>query len=311
MTGPEHVGQESTPSIFAFSLPQSAVNPISAWRPPPYPAPWAILPEDHFYLQRPIPSGDVNWANPNYRYGNTLFGTESIHTGIDLSASRGTSVLAAGSGEVIWVGYGLYRGLYDETDPYGLAIAIQHDFGYEGQTLFTIYGHLESILVWPGQTVAAGEVLGKVGSTGHSSGPHLHFEVRLGENRYFGSRNPELWIVPAEGWGVLAGKILDTYGRPVPEQLVLIRSLETGKEWKVWTYALGTVHGDDVYQENFAISDLPGGAYEVQVDFVGISFKTQLFIKPGQTNLVEFQGRDGLISLPEPPPPNLEQPPNS
>jgi murein DD-endopeptidase MepM/ murein hydrolase activator NlpD len=308
---PEGVSLEPIQSNRILSLPQAVVEPVSAWRPPPYDAPWAILPNDHFYFHRPIPSGDVNWPNPNYRYGSTSFGTESIHTGIDLSASRGTTVLAAGTGEVIWVGYGLYRGIYDETDPYGLAIAIQHDFGYEGETLFTIYGHLEAILVWPGQRVSAGDVIGMVGSTGHATGPHLHFEVRLGENRYFGSRNPELWIVPAEGWGVLAGQILDSNGRPTPEHLVLIRSLETGQEWKVWTYALGTVHSDDAYQENFVISDLPAGPYEVQVDFVGLSFTTQLFVKPGQTNLIKFHGRDGFISLPDPPAPNLEQPPNS
>jgi murein DD-endopeptidase MepM/ murein hydrolase activator NlpD len=49
---------------------------------------------------------------------------------------KGTPVIAAGSGKVIWAGYGVYRGGYDKTDPYGLAVTIRHDFGYQNQTLY-------------------------------------------------------------------------------------------------------------------------------------------------------------------------------
>jgi murein DD-endopeptidase MepM/ murein hydrolase activator NlpD len=276
--------------------------PVSAWRPPPYPVPLAIRPEDHFYFSRPIPSGNVNWPHPKYRYGNTFFGEESVHTGVDLGADGGTPVLAAGDGEVVWAGYGLYRGVYDETDPYGIAVAIRHDFGYNGQTLYTVYGHLAQTDVWPGQRVSRGEKLGTVGNTGHASGKHLHFEVRLAQNRYFESRNPELWMVPPEGWGVLAGKILDSYGRPMPEYMLTIRSLESDRQWEVWTYAKETVHPDDVFGENFVISDLPSGSYEVEVDFVGHAFITQIALLPGQTNLISFRGRRGFqpVALPTP-----------
>jgi murein DD-endopeptidase MepM/ murein hydrolase activator NlpD len=277
-------------------LPDNVINPVSAWRPPPYQSPLAIRPTDHFYFARPIPSGDVNWPNPRYRYGSTAFAEESIHTGVDLVADRSTRVEAAGDGEVIWVGYGLYAGQQDFSDPYGLAIAIRHDFGHEGQILYSAYAHLEAIYVWLGQRVSAGEIIGAVGDTGYASAPHLHFEVRMGENRYLARRNPELWIVPAEGWGVLAGRVQDTWGKSLNEYHVQIKSVDTEQIWDVWTYAPGTVQPDDYYQENFVIGDLPEGAYQVQIDFVGRSYTSFLYLKPGQTNFVEFNGRRGFTA---------------
>jgi murein DD-endopeptidase MepM/ murein hydrolase activator NlpD len=279
-------------------LPEAAPNPVSDWRPPPYAIPLAIRPTDHYYFARPVPSGEVNWPNPRYRYGSTAFGEETIHTGVDLGAERDTPVLAAGAGEITWVGYGLYRGVFDLKDPYGLAVAIRHDFGHERQLLYTIYAHLSSTVVWPGQRVTAGEQIGTVGDTGHASGPHLHFEVREGENRYFATQNPELWMVPAEGWGVLAGRVTDTYGRDLPEFRVQVKSVETEQIWEVWTYALGTVNSDAYYQENFVIGDLPAGPYQLEVLFLGRSYSAFMYVYPGQTNFVRFQGRQGLTVEP-------------
>ncbi len=296
-----------TATVLVF--PTASAEVESGWRPPPYPVPLALRPEDHFYLARPIPSGMVNWPHPQYRYGNTFFGEESVHTGVDLGAGRSTPVLAAGPGEVIWAGYGLYRGVEDPTDPYGLAVAIRHDFGYRNQTLFSIYGHMQALAVWPGQRVETGEAIGIVGDTGHASGPHLHFEVRLGENDYFATRNPELWMVPPEGWGVLAGRVMDSIGRPLAEQLIQIRSLETDQVWDVWTYAKETVHPDDFYNENFVISDLPAGPYEVRIGFVGRTFTMQLYVYPGRTNLFLFRGRAGFEIEPTATPADMINPP--
>lgn len=293
-----------------ITFPTSEPQPDLGWRPPPYPAPWSIQPQDHFYFIRPIPSGEVNWPNPSYRYGSTLNGEETIHTGIDIGAERGTPVLATGDGEVVWAGYGLYRGIYDETDPYGLAVAIRHDFGYEGQPVYTVYAHMESVIVWKGQPVKTGEHIGMVGETGHASGAHLHYEVRIGENRYFSTRNPELWIVPPDGWGVLVGRVENTYRRLLEEQLVQIHSLETGQRWDVWTYATGTVHSDEFYGENFVISDLPAGPYEIRIDFAGHPMTAQFWLHPGKTNYFTFKGRQGFIVQPTPTPVNLASPPS-
>jgi murein DD-endopeptidase MepM/ murein hydrolase activator NlpD len=267
---------------------------VSGWNPAPYRAPLALRPEDHFYLSLPLPSGSDSWLHPRYRYGNTHFGEEPTHTGVDIVSESGTTVLAAGSGYVVWAGYGLYRGVEDEDDPYGLAVAIEHDFGYQDQTLYTIYAHLEQIDVYDGQHLEAGDLVGLVGTTGHASGPHLHFEVRLGENRYFATRNPELWLVPAEGWGVLVGRFFGSWGELLYEQPISIVNLDTGERFEAWTYAEDTVNPDDGYHENVVISNLPAGPYEVRINHVGHTFTAQMYIFPGQSNLIEFHGRSGF-----------------
>ena len=291
-------------------LPTIAPSEELDWRPPPYPAPWALCAEDHYYFWRPIPSGQVNWPHPFYRYGSSYFGESDIHTGVDLGADRGAPVLAAGSGEVVWVGYGLYRGIEDLSDPYGLAVAIRHDFGYQGQELYTVYAHMQSILVWDGQLVDAGEKLGTVGSTGDSDGPHLHFEVRLGKNSYFDTRNPELWMVPPEGWAILAGRVTDTSGNLMPEFPMEIRSLATDKKWEVWTYVKTTIHPDDHYNENFVISDLPAGPYKITIDFAGFAYEAYMTLYPGETNFILFRGRSGFVVHPTPTPADLTKPPD-
>lgn len=91
-------------------------------------------------------------------------GFSSGHTGVDLSASTGTPVLAAGAGTVAFAGW---------TDGgYGNAVIIDHGGSY------SLYAHMSSINVQCGQAVGAQEVIGGVGSTGRSSGSHLHFEIR-------------------------------------------------------------------------------------------------------------------------------------
>lgn len=293
---------EAYPTPGVVRSPTAFPAAVAEWRPPPYPAPWSLRPEDHFYFSRPIPSGEVNWPHPHYRYGGTYFGEESTHTGVDLGAERDTPVLASADGEVVWTGFGLYRGVTDPDDPYGLAVAIRHDFGFDGQPLYTVYAHLSSSEVWRGQRVAAGDRIGTVGDTGHASGAHLHFEVRLGENYYFSTLNPELWVVPPEGWGVLAGRVLSTWGRLIPETTVRVTSVETGQEWEVLTYALDTIHSDPVYQENFVLGDLPAGPYEVRVVYAGRAYSAWLFVLPGQTNFVTFRGQGGFRVEPTPAP---------
>lgn len=90
-------------------------------------------------------------------------GFSSYHTGIDLSASTGTPVYAAGGGTVIFSGRNDYG--------YGNVVVIAH-----GST-FSLYAHLSDYNTACGQNVAQGQVIGSVGSTGNSTGPHLHFEI--------------------------------------------------------------------------------------------------------------------------------------
>ncbi len=145
---------ETLPSVdpLRFVFPTQRAGSVSAWRPPLYQVPWALSPHDHFYFTRPIAADEVNWPLPDYRYGGRFF-ANVVHTGVDIPSPEGTLVLAAGPGKVIQAGYGVYSGLDDPEDPYGLAVVIRHDFGYQGNTLYTIYGHLSLIEVTEGQRV--------------------------------------------------------------------------------------------------------------------------------------------------------------
>lgn len=297
-----------------FAFPTVAVAPITIWRPPLYSIPWEPTPNDHFYFTRPIGANEVNWPLAHYRYGGTFI-ESFIHTGIDIPAPNGTPVLAAGSGKVIWAGYGLYFQSERFSDPYGLAIAIQHDFGYKGKLLYTIYGHMDSLIVERGQTVRSGESIGFVGETGKTTGPHLHFEVRVGENDFFVTRNPELWLTPPQGWGILVGRILESNGEPLLKQTVHIRKLSSNQNWAVNTYAGAGVNSDPYYKENMVIGDLPAGDYLVTTNYEENTYSIQVQIHPGMVTYVRFVGMQGFYNRPPPTPssgfipPDQSQPP--
>lgn len=156
-----------TPEPFRLTLPTPGAEPVSGWRPPLYPVPWAMSPYDHFYFARPIAADEVNWPLPDYRYGGIFFAGNIVHTGVDIDADFGAPVYAAGPGTVVWAGWGLfYETPGDESDPYGLAVAIRHDFGYQGQQLYTVYAHMSAITTLVGQHLETGDQLGLVGATG-------------------------------------------------------------------------------------------------------------------------------------------------
>lgn len=278
----------------ALVLPMPDDPPVSLWRPPLYPTPWAISPNDHFYFSRPIAADEINWPLANYRYGYFFPETDIIHTGIDITAKRGTPVIAAAPGTVIWAGYGLYTGSYNEEDPYGLAVTIEHDFGYKDKNLLTVYGHLDRIDVEKGQRVETGTQLGIVGNTGFTTGPHLHFEVRYETNSYFRTRNPELWLSPPQGWGVLVGQIktVDNYYIHLKE--VYVRSKETNQSWMVLTYATNSINRDEYYKENLALSDLPAGDYSISFTIDGITYRQEINIYPGAITFFSFREKIGF-----------------
>ncbi len=287
-----------------FTFPEEPPPTTSAWRPPLYPIPWAKAPQDHFYFIRPIAADDINWPFWDYRYGGMFF-ENVVHTGIDIVARIGTPVVAAGSGKVIWAGSGLYRGENDPDDPYGLAVAILHDFSYQGEALYTIYGHMDRIDVVWGQIVKAGDPLGLSGNTGKVTGPHLHFEVRVGRNGFLSTRNPELWLAPPQGWGILAGRVMDTGGRLIDGQEVHIQSLSSDLKRSARSYGLESVNSDPYYQENIVISDLPAGLYEIRIDYAGFSHKQQVEIKAGLVSYFTFEGHRKFG--PSEPPPSMEE----
>ncbi|MDO8601682.1 MAG: peptidoglycan DD-metalloendopeptidase family protein [bacterium] len=95
------------------------------------------------------------------------------HNGVDFGNARGSAVYASAAGTVIRVNVGTYNG------GYGNLVVISHDNGTQ-----TWYAHLDSVLVSVGQAVSQNEDIGRVGNSGRSTGPHLHFEVRNGKNPF-------------------------------------------------------------------------------------------------------------------------------
>ncbi|MEU3063398.1 M23 family metallopeptidase [Streptomyces subrutilus] len=108
---------------------------------------------------------DGSYVSTQYHAGGGMWSSGS-HTGIDFHAAEGTSVHAVGAGTVVEAGWG---------GAYGNNVVIKHNDG-----TYTQYGHMLSLSVSVGDKVTAGQQIGRSGSTGNSSGPHLHFEARTG-----------------------------------------------------------------------------------------------------------------------------------
>lgn len=299
-----------TPAPFRFVFPTQQAPPVSAWRPPLYEVPWSPTENDHFYFIRPIGADEINWPDKNYRYGGIFF-EGTVHTGVDIAAEEGAPVVAAGGGKVIWSGWGLYSGIEDrENDPYGISVVIRHDFGYEGKQLYTVYGHLSRVDVVRGQYVETGQQIGNVGKTGFTTGPHLHFEVRIGENNFFTTQNPELWTAPPQGWGVLVGRVMGTGGQLLERHPVIVRNKATKRIWTVISYGSNAgLNSDAYYRENLAMGDVPAGVYELETDYLGRRYTTDIEIQPGLVTYFTYRGRDGFFLDPPASPASTELPP--
>lgn len=114
----------------------------------------------------PISSADPFWLTSSYGFRNDPFTHKrTAHHGIDLAGPYGLDIHCTGEGKVISAGSSRYG--------YGKEVLVDHGFGYT-----TKYAHLQDIVVKRGQKLKRGEVLGSLGSTGRSTGPHLHYEVR-------------------------------------------------------------------------------------------------------------------------------------
>lgn len=108
-------------------------------------------------------SSDYGWRSDPFH------GQRRFHAGIDLRGAYGQEVPTAGAGRVIAAG---------DQGAYGLTVVVEHDHGVQ-----TRYAHLSSLDVQPGQEIAAGTVVGRVGQSGRATGPHLHFEVLVNGRR--------------------------------------------------------------------------------------------------------------------------------
>jgi len=144
------------------------------------PLPPGVVPEPE---PEPIPSpapasrdGTLHWPLKGVLYSRFGVRQGQRHDGIDISAPEGTPVLAAGGGVVVYTG---------RQSGYGAIVIVKHDGG-----LVTLYAHNSAVLVKEGERVEAGTPIARVGQSGRTTGPHLHFEVRDGTR----PRNPLFYL---------------------------------------------------------------------------------------------------------------------
>jgi murein DD-endopeptidase MepM/ murein hydrolase activator NlpD len=280
--------------------PRVVTQPPAVWQPPPLIPPLSRDPlgRDHYWLQRPVDSNATNFGLFYYPYGSDGPEREApwrIHSGIDMPNPVGETVRAGGEGTVIWAADGLRveGGIFQNTYSYGNVVVIQHEFGYRGQALFTLYAHLSAVLVVPGQFVNAGDVVGLVGESGRVSGPHVHFEVRLGENLYGKTVNPVLWVVPYVGTGVIAGRVVDANGDLLQDHVVTIRDWGTGLVTDATTTYIyqdtgSNVNTDPIWQENFVVGDVPTGRYQVITQINGERISKIVEVLEGTTTFIDL-----------------------
>jgi murein DD-endopeptidase MepM/ murein hydrolase activator NlpD len=261
-------------------------SPQPTFTPPPLPATTVA---EHYWFERPVAQGGVLWTDKYYPYGSTRNGELRPHHGVEFNVPPNTEILAVAGGTVVVAGPDDETVYGEHLNFYGKLVIIQHDTLYEGQPVFTLYGHLSQPLAEVGQRVAAGEVIALSGATGVADGPHMHFEVRVGENSYNATRNPLLWLVPFPERGTVAGRVVFPNGALAHEAAVRVERIDADSRYAATTtYAQDGLNADDAWQENFAIDDVTAGYYQVIVTAGADKFSQEVWVYPRRTSFVEI-----------------------
>lgn len=282
-----------TPVPISSATPTDPANdpnntPVPSWTPPPADTSTEI--DDHYVFSRPIADGGANWVARTYPYGNTSGGALQTHLGVDMENPSGTPILAAANGVVFYAGPDDTTQFGPQTNYYGNVVVIKHAVTTaDGQPVFTLYGHMQRVEVQTGATVEKGDQIGVVGATGVAFGPHLHFEVRVGDAYDFHStRNPELWIFPYRGYGTLVGLVTDANGARLYDVTLQVKSAEFSRY--AFSYHDDLVNPDSVFQENFTLGDIPANYYEVTVSDNGrVRFRQIVYVYANRSTWVDVK----------------------
>ncbi|NCF65013.1 MAG: peptidoglycan DD-metalloendopeptidase family protein [Chloroflexi bacterium] len=260
--------------------------------PKQWPSPAAADSESHFWLSKPVPGAGRTMINEHFPYGWDGNGKLLLHNGVDIAEKLGTPVLAVADGTVVvaqsdsnaWYGW--------RCDWYGQLVVIELDETWQDQPIFALYGHVLDLKVEAGQRVSRGEAVAEVGFGGAATNPHLHFEVRIGENQFDATRNAMLWLDPGPTRGVIAGRLVDPEGRPwqgVPLALVSVNGEMANKS--TWSY-LGDpqslINADELWAENFVFSDVPPGDYDIYTSIQEEDYRLRVTVLAGQVTFAEI-----------------------
>lgn len=250
---------------------------------------------EHYWFKRPITISDdnIHWLDRTYPYGGTQFGTREVHLGVEFANGRFTPVLAASSGTVLYAGTDENQRFGPDFNYYGNLVVIEHPVpSPEGETIYTLYAHLQDIAVETGDSINEGESIGRIGDSGIAIGPHLHFEIRVGDpSDYRSTRNPDLWILPYPNSGTLVGRVI---GLENLAGIVILIRAEGAPSRETYTYGGDVVNSDPSWGENFTHGDLPAGSYEILIsDSNGRNyFRQSITIAPRTTTWLEIDLSD-------------------
>lgn len=314
-TGTPHLTATNTPKpTTADGTPTPTVTPVG---PPtetpvptltPTPVPRTVRADDapdftiatpHLWFTRPFTDKFATWGSWWYPYGTNNNGEYLWHRGNDIQNPEGTPIIAVGAGIVVFAGQDNARLLGPETNFYGQAVAIQHTrtitIATEPDTplpVFTLYGHVSKVLVQKGDTVITGQPVALVGQEGVALGPHLHLEVRLGENTYPATQNPDLWVRPDPGYGIIAGRVVDANGFYVAQEPVLLyRASAPDKFWRqTRTYPNNRYTSDPALGETFTFADVKVGEYIIKANFDGRVYSIPVTVRDGEISFVLIEG---------------------
>jgi murein DD-endopeptidase MepM/ murein hydrolase activator NlpD len=250
------------------------------------------------WLRRPIDRADNWFIDQTYRYGSTMGGFFQQHQGVEFNNPDGTPVMAAAAGRVVYAG---------PAEMGALTVAIRHNrtITAKGQTyrLFSVYYHNSELRVKVGARVKEGQVIARVGNTGRATNDHLHLELAISPTDSIGAivdstqrfppytTNPELWLEPLPETGIVAGQVFDSSGAPLQQARIygITKRDPTDTPFSFAETYGEKGHPHPLYQEHFAVGDVPQGTYVIGVEIAGKKVYRRITVEPGLLTWVVFK----------------------
>jgi murein DD-endopeptidase MepM/ murein hydrolase activator NlpD len=220
------------------------------------------------------------------------------HQGVEFNNPDGTPVLAAGAGTVVYAG---------PAEAGALTVSIRHDTTVTrdgvAYRLYSTYYHNSSLEVKVGEHVRTGQRISRVGNTGRATNDHLHLELAASPTDSIGAivdstqrfppytTNAELWVRPLPGTGIVAGQVLGSDGRPVPQARIygLVKPLPAETPFSFAETYGDKGHPHPLYREHFAVGDVPAGRYLMGTEIGGKRVLRRITVAPGKLTWVVFK----------------------
>jgi murein DD-endopeptidase MepM/ murein hydrolase activator NlpD len=256
-----------------------------------WPTPRPELARDGFWLAQPLPGREPLELNLWYPYGYDVNGRYLIHNGIDATPPQGTPLLAPATGTIVKAGPDSHELYGWRCNWYGELVVLQLDDLWQGQPVYVLFGHVQALQVREGQRVAPGEILAEVGLGGAAVLPHMHLEVRIGRNDFYATRHPLLWLAPPPGQGIIAGRLVDSQGRPwqgVGLSLAGGGLTDPINSWSYLNDPQPVVNPDEAWAENFLFGPIPVGEYVVVTRLQDQDYRAVVTVMAGEVVTVEI-----------------------